>query len=171
MGGGHWDRPKSKTYDYNYDYQNGYYKPMVDYLDRRDRGSVSGGEKPPKAQTFSERLVNDCPGCKAHHDPTQVHNHPRTPSTLYTPSGPSCLAPKPSDDAPRRRPRHVRFPSLEFPRDFPFNDDEFPEFFEEPFPRRRQLMKPHFDSLVKEALDLAGRPDLAPKFLSNRAIL
>jgi len=166
--GSHWDRPKSKTYDYNYDYQHGYYKPMVDYLDRRDRGSGLLGEKPPGAQTFSERLVTDCPGCKAHHDPAAVHTHPtRTIPTLYSPSEPSKAPAFSSDDPPRRRPRPVRFPSLEFGRDFPFNDDDFPEFFEEPFPRRRQLMRPNFDNMVKEALDMAGRPDLAPKFLSN----
>lgn len=170
MGGGHWDRPKSKTYDYNYDYQNGYYKPMVDYLDRRDRGSVPAGEKPPKAQTYSERVATDCPGCKAHHDPTAVHTHPRAPPTLYTPVEHVPSAPRPHD-TPRRRPRHVRFPSLEFPRDFPFNDADFLEFWEEPFPRRKQLMNPHFDTMVKEALDLAGRPDLAPKFLSKRPLL
>jgi len=156
--GGHWDRPKSKTYDYNYDYQNGYYKPMVDYLDRRDRGSVYAAEKPPGAQTFSERVASDCPGCKAHHSAGPV------PCTHAPTHGPTY------GDVPRR-PKKVRFPSLEFPRDFPFNnDDDFPDFFEDPFPRRRQLMKPHFDNMVKEALDLAGRPDLAPKFLSRRPL-
>jgi len=165
--GGHWDRPKSKVYDYNTDYMHGYYKPEVDYMDRRDRGSIYNGEKPPKAATLSERLataplnsptVGDSRG-KPSDGPT------RSVPRLYSPSEPASSAPKPADDGPRRRPRHVRFPSLEFPHGFPFNDDDFPEFFEEPFPRRRQLMKPHFDTMVKEALDLAGRPDLAPKFL------
>lgn len=160
--GAHWSRPKTKTYDYNDCYNHGYYKPMVDFLDRRDRGKATA-EKPPKAQTFSERIAIEYPLGKPHHLPRGD-----IPSSAPSESPFDCLRPRrpATDDDLPRKPRKVRFPSLEFPRDFPSGDD-LGDFFDDPFPRRKQLMKPNFDKMVKEALDLAGRPDLAPMFAKH----
>jgi len=50
----HWARPKSYVYEYNYDYGSNYYRPMVDYLDQRQRG---GKPEAPKPLSWEERAL------------------------------------------------------------------------------------------------------------------
>jgi len=42
----HWERPRSQLYEYNYDYGSYYYRPMIDYLDQRSRGTKADAPKP-----------------------------------------------------------------------------------------------------------------------------
>jgi len=42
----HWSRPKSNLYEYNYDYGSYYYRPMIEYLDQRSKGSRPDVPKP-----------------------------------------------------------------------------------------------------------------------------
>ncbi|CAG0879324.1 unnamed protein product [Cyprideis torosa] len=56
--GSHWNKPPTKIYEYNYNFQEGYYRPMVDYLDKRDRGVQ---DEPPRAQTLAERIAAQRP--------------------------------------------------------------------------------------------------------------
>ena len=36
----HWDRKKPKFYDYNFDYGESYYSPVVGYLDNKNLGKI-----------------------------------------------------------------------------------------------------------------------------------
>lgn len=42
----HWSRPKSTLYEYNYDYGSYYYRPMIEYLDQRSKGTHPDVPKP-----------------------------------------------------------------------------------------------------------------------------
>lgn len=52
--GAHWSKPPTKIYDSNYNFQEGYYKPMVEYINKRDRGIT---DEPPGARTLAERIA------------------------------------------------------------------------------------------------------------------
>lgn len=53
-----WRRPRTRTYDYNMQLGENYYKPQLDYIESR-RGR---GKTPPSATTFAERLLKFPPG-------------------------------------------------------------------------------------------------------------
>lgn len=88
----HWVKPPTKIYDYNYDYGEGYYKPMVDHLRRKDRGV---DEKPPGATTFAERVAVYCPGCHGRHKPGDPHFAPRDVGGDLSPPGRRRRSPPP----------------------------------------------------------------------------
>lgn len=54
--GGHWKRPPTKVYDYNYDVGAHYYKPMLSHLDKKKAGVET---ELPGPKTFAERLATD----------------------------------------------------------------------------------------------------------------
>jgi hypothetical protein len=106
--GSHWKKPPTKIYDYNYNFQQGYYKPQIDHLDKRDRGIH---EEAPGAQTFAERVARHCPGCMASHEPGKVHfagghNHGPEHTHPHSHAPPMRSISIPDDElGPRRRPR------------------------------------------------------------------
>ncbi|XP_071444841.1 flightin [Hetaerina americana] len=50
-----WSRPKHLQYSYLYDYRHNYYDDVIDYLDRRSRGTSSPDI--PRPQTWAERAL------------------------------------------------------------------------------------------------------------------
>jgi hypothetical protein len=55
----HWSRPRTRMYDYNYEYASSYYRPQVKYIgetvDAQTRRSRRATVSPPGARTFQER--------------------------------------------------------------------------------------------------------------------
>ncbi|CAG0912723.1 unnamed protein product [Notodromas monacha] len=111
--GSHWKKPPTKIYDYNYNFQQGYYKPMVDHLDKKDRGIT---EEAPGAQTFAERVARHCPGCMASHEPGKVsfgpghhpdHHHHHT----HPPLSHALSLPEEEPISFRRKPRMSPLPA------------------------------------------------------------
>jgi hypothetical protein len=55
----HWARPKSTLYEYNYDYGSYYYRPMIDYLDQRSRGTRAEAPKPMFWEERAQQAYSD----------------------------------------------------------------------------------------------------------------
>jgi len=55
----HWKRPRSRMYDYNYQFASSYYRPQVNYIgetfDANTRRNRRKTVSPPRARTFVER--------------------------------------------------------------------------------------------------------------------
>lgn len=51
-----WKKPKSKVYDYNYNFGEHYYKPQLRHMDNK---YTNRGASPPRAKTFAERFAED----------------------------------------------------------------------------------------------------------------